>query len=1274
MDSRIAVIALIGAMCLSGTCPAAGQQPPDWENPKVFDVNKEPPHATLTPYADVKSALLDDRARSPFVRSLGGSWKFQWVARPADRPMDFYRPDYDAGGWDEIPVPSNWQMHGYGLPIYVNIKYPFSPAQPPRIPHENNPVGSYRRTFTVPDDWKGRRVFLHFEGVESAFYLWINGRKVGYSQGSRTPAEFDVTAYLKPGENLLAVEVYRWCDGSYLEDQDFWRLSGIFRDVYLYSTPELHVRDFSVETDLHDDYRDATLKLGVKVRNYGARPLAGQLEAVVVDPEFRRSPSAEPAGSPPHGATVPALFPPIRKSLDVPPGEEVSFDFSQEVKAPEKWTAETPNLYTLLLVLKDSDGKPIEVIPCRIGFREVEIRGGQLLVNGKAVLLKGTNRHEHDPDTGHAISRESMIGDIELMKRFGINAVRTSHYPNAPLWYELCDRYGLYLIDEANIESHGMGYGAASLAKNPVWKEAHLDRTIRMVRRDKNHPSVIIWSLGNEAGDGVNFTATADWIRENNPTRPVHYERAGSGANTDIICPMYPPPQRLIDYGSRPQTRPMILCEYAHAMGNSVGDLWSYWRPIYRYKHLQGAFVWDWVDQGLRKKIPAKQTVEDRSRFGLLGSATGQLVEVDGRRGLQGFVALPDAPHLDITGKTITLEACVRPEPTDTHSPFILKGDYQYGLKQQAGDLQFFLYNPGAGNGGWVTLTSPIPEDWYDGWHDVAGVYDGREMTLYVDGRAVASMAYQGPIAHCPRPLNIGRNSTHETRRISGTIAAARIYDRALSAAEIQDKQRKPDDAVLWLDLDRVDEAEAQSGTFFAYGGDFGPPGTPSDGNFCMNGLVAADRVPHPSLHQVKKVYQPVHIRAIDAARGRIEVENGYDFLDLDHLACQWEMKGGGDEIAGGALSVEGLAPGETRTITLPLPRLQPTAGVEYWLNVAFRLKEATRWADKGHVVAREQFKLPMGGPKPPVELDKLPEVAVEQTEDSAVLSGKDFRLTFSKADGEITSWNYQGVELIAAGPRPDFWRAPIDNDRGNGMPNRCAVWRNAGTNWQVETVEVERQSPQVVAIRVSGKLPDVEASYQVTYRVFGSGDVLIDAAYQAGEKSLPEMPRMGMQMTMPAGFENMAWYGRGPQESHFDRKDGYPVGVYQGTVDEQFVDYSRPQENGNKTDVRWVALTNGDGVGLLAVGTPLLSVAARHFTHADLESAAHTHELTRRETITLNLDHQQMGVGGDNSWGARPHKEFLLTEKSYRYQYRLRPISPADGSPMEQARVGFAF
>jgi len=1269
----VAIVALLGVTVLLAVSYSTAQETPDWENPKMFGAGKEPPHATAVPFPGTSPWLRTARKNSAFHLSLTGKWKFHWVPKPTDRPVDFYKPGYDVANWAEIPVPSNWQMHGYGIPIYVNIKYPFSPAKPPKIPHDNNPVGSYRRTFNVPDNWDGRHVFLHFDGVDSAFYVWVNGRKVGYSQGSRTPAEFNITPYLKPGENMLAVEVYRYCDGSYLEDQDFWRLSGIFRDVYLFSTADLHVRDFWVQTDLDDDYKDATLILNVKLHNYGRKPIKGQLEAVVADATFKLGPSSVGSELASGIITTQELAPPLHKSIEVPPGKDVSLDLSQAVKNPKKWTAETPNLYTLKLTLNDAQGKPIESVACPMGFREVEIRDGELLVNGKAVLLKGTNRHEHDPDTGHTVSRASMIRDIRLMKQHNINAVRTSHYPNAPLWYDLCDQYGLYLIDEANVESHGMGYGADSLAKDPTWKEAHLDRTIRMVERDKNHPSVIIWSLGNEAGDGVNFTATADWIRQRDPTRPVHYERAGNGPNTDIVCPMYPAPQRLVQYASQPQTRPMILCEYAHAMGNSVGDLWSYWRPIYKMKHLQGAFVWDWVDQGLRKKIPASKTVKDRSRFGLVGNVTGNVIEADGTRGLHGFVALGDAPQLDVTGTQITVEARVRPRPTDTHSPFVLKGDFQYGLKQQGTDLQFFIYDA-TDSGAWRTTTAPLPDGWYGGWHHVAGVYDGKEIALYVDGRKLAATPYQGKIAHCPAPVNVGRNSTHNDRQLSGLIAGVRIYNRALSVAEIKDADRKPDDStVLWLELDRMEETAAKQGTFFAYGGDFGPPGTPSDGNFCMNGLVSSDRTPHPSLAQVKKVYQPVQIRAVDLNSGKIEILNGYDFRNLDHLECEWEMTADGQGIGGGVLSIDGLGPGQKRIVSVPLPKTQPIAGAEYWLNVRFRLKVFTGGAGPGHVVAREQFKLPIAAPKPPIDPARLPKLTLEHADNSAVVTGKDFRLAIDDERGLITSWKYKSVELIEKGPRPDFWRAPIDNDRGNKMPNRCGIWRKAGENWNIDSgAEAEGGPDRTVQLSFIGELADTGASYRLTYTVHGSGDVIVDANFQADDKKLPEMPRFGMQMTMPGGFEKLTWYGRGPGESYWDRKDGCPVGVYSGTVDEQFVDYSRPQENGNKTDVRWIALTNKDGVGLLVVGMPLLSVSARHYTMADLEGAAHRHEMTRRDSITVNLDHRQMGVGGDNSWGARPHKEFVLTENAYHYRYRLRPISADGKSPMELARQAF--
>ena len=563
---------------------------PDWQNQAVFAVNKERPHATLMPFDTVGEAFSKERRKSPYFKLLNGRWRFNWVEKPADRPKDFHRPDFDDSPWDLIPVPSNWQLLGYGRPIYVNVRYPF-PANPPHIPESYNPVGSYRTTFSVPKEWQGREIFIHFAGVESAFYLWINGKKVGYSQGSRTPAEFDITPYLKEGENLLAAEVYRWSDGSYLEDQDFWRLSGIFRDVFLWAAPKVHIRDFELRPDLDSDYRDATLTVFAKIVNYGEKSPGLSTVNVYLAPRGESD-----AGSPRASTTV----------IAPPPGKEVDVVLRLEVEDPLKWSAEQPNLYRAVLELKGRGSRTIESLGCNVGFRKVEIKGGQLLVNGKPILIKGVNRHEHDPDTGHYVTREDMIRDIVLMKRHNINNVRTCHYPDDPKWYDLCDIYGLYVIDEANIESHGMGYNPKrTLGNKPEWKAAHLDRTQRMVERDKNHPSVIIWSLGNEAGDGVNFQATSAWIHERDPSRPVHYERAGMRPHTDIVCPMYARISRLEKYGKEKHDRPLIMCEYAHAMGNSVGNLKEYWDVIERYPQLQGGSIWDWVDQGLRKYVEA---------------------------------------------------------------------------------------------------------------------------------------------------------------------------------------------------------------------------------------------------------------------------------------------------------------------------------------------------------------------------------------------------------------------------------------------------------------------------------------------------------------------------------------------------------------------------------------------------------------------------------------------------------------------------------------------
>ena len=574
------------------TLPAQTQ---DWANPQLTGVNNELPHATMVICPDAKTALKigvasnAERVKSPFYRSLNGNWKYHYSSNLLARVPDFWQPKFDDSAWPTIPVPANVEMEGYGIPIYVNIRYPWTwhgvKPNPPFIPVEepNNTVNAYRRTFSVPKKWDGRRVLLTFDGVNSFFELWINGQKVGMGKDTRTPVEFDITKYLQPGENSLALENFRWSDASYLEDQDFWRLSGIFRDVYLWSPPNVHIRDFEVKTDLDAQYQDASIKVSLHLNNRGA-----QSAEVIVQGEL-----FDPAGQ--------LLMSPSLQT-NIPAGQEIVIAGTVPVTNPLKWTAETPNLYKVLLTLKDTSGKTLEVIPVNVGIRKVEIKDGNLLVNGQRILIKGANRHEFDPDRGQAITLDSMIKDILLMKRHNLNAMRCCHYPNQPAWYDLCDRYGLYLIDEANIESHGMGYGPETLAKRPDFAAAHMNRTMRMVERDKNHASVIIWSLGNEAGFGPNFEATADWIHQRDQSRPVHYERAELDSHTDIVCPMYPGIKSLAEYSSKPEERPFIMCEYSHAMGNSSGGMWSYWNQIYEKPYLQGGFIWDWVDQGLRQK------------------------------------------------------------------------------------------------------------------------------------------------------------------------------------------------------------------------------------------------------------------------------------------------------------------------------------------------------------------------------------------------------------------------------------------------------------------------------------------------------------------------------------------------------------------------------------------------------------------------------------------------------------------------------------------------
>ncbi|MQM27360.1 glycoside hydrolase family 2 TIM barrel-domain containing protein [Glycomyces albidus] len=1031
---------------------------PEWNNNiGIFQVGSEPAHATFTPYADLQQALKADRTDSPYRLGLDGDWRFQHAERPADRDTDFWRTDRDDSEWDTMPVPSNWQLAGYDFPIYLNFTYPWwgangqhENAQPPFAPTRFNPVGQYRRTFELPAAWQGRRVHLHFEGVKSGFYLWVNGTKVGYREGSYTPSEFDITAHVHPGTNLIAVEVYRFPDGDWLEDQDMIRLSGIFRPVFLYSLPQVHLRDFKIDTPLRDGYTNADLAVAVAVRNRGAQ----QNGTYTVETQLYDE-NDQPVWSAPLTTQV-AIG-------SVQPGQDATARGSKAVPAPKLWSAEHPNLYTAVLRLRDPSGTVTQTVSARVGFREFAIRDGLMRINGRPVSLRGVNRHEMDPDHGAALTREDMIRDIAVMKRLNINAVRTAHYPNHPDWYDLADEYGMYVMDEANLETHGVRDHYP--ASNSAWTAPVIDRAAQMVHRDKNHPSVVMWSLGNEAGGGSNFVAMRDWIRAADPTRIIQYEGDNRPAVSDIRSQMYNTAAgiraRALDTGD---TRPYILVEYSHGMGNSNGNLKEYWDVIRQYPVLQGGYIWDLTDQALRWPIP------------LGGGAT-----------------------------------------------------------------------------------------------------------------------------------------------------------------------------------------------YLAYGGDWGD--NPNDGNFCGNGIVDADRNAAGKAAEVKRVYQAVNAAAgADPAAGDVRITNEYAFTNVNAFDGAWELVADGQVIQSGALTAQQLdiAPLTAKSIRVPIQRPASIApGTEHFLQLSFTLKSATAWADAGHEVAAQQLPVAFDSPRVvPVPLASVPTLTDTETADRITVSGSGFSVAVSKTTGEITAYEAMGMRLVNAGPVPNFWRAPTDNDRGNGHPNRNGTWRAAGRNRTVTGVAVARPSDRSRRITVTGTLPtSTQSTFATTYTVYGNGEIKVDNTLHPGSSTLPYIPEVGNILILPAALEHLHYYGRGPEENHWDRRTGSDIGRYSSTVTAQWTEYLRPQENGNKTDVRWVALVDGSGRGLLATGEPLLEVNASHYTPEDLSgNVRHSYQLTPRQEVVLRLNHRQTGVGGDDSWGAQPLDQYkLFADRDYTYTYRLRPLPAVD-------------
>lgn len=1018
-----------------------------WQNPKINSINREPMSAHFIPFVNEAAALaqqsLPDVERFEVNTaterriSLNGTWKFLYSRNNASCPEDFHKPGYNVKKWKNIEVPGSWELQGFDAPIYTDVSYPF-PTNPPFVPADYNPVGAYVREFEVPQSWKGMDIFIDFEGVESAFYCWINGELAGYSEDSRLPAHFNIGKLLKKGKNKLAVKVFRYSDGSYMEDQDYWKYSGIERNVYLYARPESRVKDFILTAGLENAYKDGVFNTEIFIAN----PQSGQkVEMKLLDEKGK------------------VLF---AEEKNIKSENDTVFSGSKTLENVSAWTAETPYLYTLVVNMFDKSGQPLESFAHPFGFREVEMKNGQQLINGVPVLFKGVNRHEHNNVKGRTIDVKSMLTDIRLMKQFNINSVRNCHYPNNYQWYSLCDKYGLYLVDEANIESHGMmSHKDKTLANYPDWEGAFMQRMSRMVHRDRNFTSIVTWSLGNESGYGKHFETIYDWTKKTDPTRPVQYEGGGYEGKSDIYCPMYARVWALRRHVNQRDARPLILCEYAHAMGNSVGNLNDYWELIYKYDQLQGGFIWDWVDQTFAKK--------------------------------------------DDEGNDI-----------------------------------------------------------------------------------------------------------------------------------------------------------------WAFGGDMGFVGVPNDSNFCANGLVASDRSLHPHIYEVKKIYQYIHFEPVPFSANKVKITNWHDFIGLSDYSMRWAVESDGKCIEEGVMDFPEIAARQSKEVLIPF-KFTPEKGKEYFLKIEAKYKNSKPMIPANHLAAYEQWRLPYEEGTTVVK-PSVGELVSQQNNDGVIVSGKDFKVAFSSANGEITMLEYNGKNIIKEGLQANFWRGLTDNDVANGTPERCRTWKDAGKNARLDDLILQEKNESGNAV-VSAlyTLEEQASKMKVTYEIRPEGVIKVTNNFIPGDKELPEMPRLGMRMILLPEYEEMTWYGRGPHENYSDRKSSALVGIYSSKVWEQYHPYVRAQETGNKTDVRWVSLRNKDGEGIMISGSDLLNVSAWNFPQSDIEyrpfnvERHHGGSVTKQDMVWLNIDHLQMGVGGDNTWGAHVHSEYTITPHAWKYSFIIQPLKAGD-------------
>jgi len=1198
--------------------------------------------------------------------SLNGTWKFLYNESPYDVPQDFFNPSFNDRKWSDIVVPSNWEMQGFGQAVFRNVSAPWptntpqaardamakarggrmfpggnrtAPVNPyavtpPEVPMEYNPTGAYRTSFNIPSSWKGDQIFLRFEKVASASFVWVNGQQVGYNEGAQEPSEYNITKYVKPGKNTLAVLVLKYSDGYYLEGQDYWRLAGIFDDVTVFASPDTRIWDYQVITDFDSSFKDSNVDLTVDVRSF-----TSAADGAVLTAEISKD-----------GKVVATMD---KTGISVAAGSTNSVHFRTKVASPLKWTAETPELYTLTMTLKDASGKVVDSMVKKMGFKKTEIKDGVFYLNGQPIKVNAQCSHMQHPTLGHAMDEATVRKDMEILKQFGFNGVRTSHYPPVNEYLDLADEYGLYIIDEAGVEAHATEWVSYMPEFIPMYQE----RVRQMVLRDRNHACVLFWSAGNESGEGPNIGEVVNEGRKYDPTRFWMYGgNAAKHAAEDIVGPRYPIPiEHELSYGmDLTDKRPSFMDEYLSVAGNGGGAFDEFWREIYEHPSLLGGAVWDFVSPGIEEPV---RTLEDKSPYSTKANIMGKAKLVKGKTGLAIDLGMRDqwvevyrGRNVEISGNKLTLTLDILPRKNNKSGGYMItKGNNQFGLRQMGADQIIFYID----NGTKTTLTGELPSDWEGKWHNVTAVYDSEKMSIYIDSKEVASQPLTGYIRNLPLPVCIGRDAEKNGQDTNEFIADALIDNVGIFAdAVTPDMGFDPAKSALWLDF----EKETNEGTFYTWGL-----------GMRTYGSIWPDRTIQPEMYQMKKSTQPFTYTLLDSRTGYIEIWNHLAFVNASAYNTTWTITADDKVVASGTLNLD-IDPLQTKAYKIPYTKPAIEAGKEYRLNISTVLAKDEIWAKKGHEVAWEQFELsswniPAAAPAKPSG-----NVVMEQADGKILAKGAGFTYTFDAVSGELCGMQIDGREVLTAPIKLNVWRAPLANevDGWNNQPSRAAILNNKpgfgaiGHSTTVATIFYSAGLDKVGYKPVSVKARAVDGSVYVdvreyalfgaavekqldayitgrtnvgiescySYKIDGDGTITVQHLLNPQGDMPAWLPRIGVTMSINEALGNVEWYGRGPQASYPDRKTGYRMGIYKDTVEGMYEPYLVPEDYGLRMDNRWVRFTDDSGKGLEFRMNEPFAFNAYPFTTENLTKAMYQYQLEKSGDITLNLDYATSGVG----------------------------------------------